>query len=1089
MQRKVLVATVAAAPLLAMAFGAYAETVVNTARTTPIATATATTGGTADDVKIDAAGSVKLTAAGAIVTLNSNNKVTNAGTIATTGVNDSIGIMILGGTTGTVTNSAAINLSEDYTPTDTDSDGDLDGLFATGQNRYGILLDGPGVFTGDIVQEAAGSIIIEGNNSAAIWLKSGLVGNLKLANNIAVTGNNSYGLRIDGPVTGKVTNESNITVSGANAVGIAVNGAINGAFVVQSSVATTGYRYTSRPTSAAQAAILDADDLLQGGSAVQVTANVTGGILLDAPPVDASSTNTDEDSDGVADSAEGTASLTTFGAAPALLIGSNTNSVAVGAVGAGDKAYGLISRGSIVSNGVYDGVSSTAVQLGGDTGQTAALAGGMRLDSATSATAYDTRQTGSVVVNATGVLLKAGASAPTIWNRGPITATTVAENASDARGVVIEAGASATTLRNAGSISATVGGEKGSAYGILDRSGSLTTIENTGKIIAAVVATDDADDADDADFLTTNEVVTGKAVAIDVAANTTGVTLTQNGLNDGDDGADGVADTDTDGDGVDDADEPSLFGAIRFGSGADTFNVLNGTVSGDISFGAGADRLNISGGAFMAGALSDSGGDLAISLGSGVLNITNSETINITSLDIASTGKLVFTADPAAGTATKLVASGAVNIVSGASLGLRLTSLLKDPKTYTVITGGSLTAGAINQDLLGNAPYLYKASSRTDANNAYIDVRRRTAAEIGMSRSQASAYDAVVGALGQNTDLASAFLRRNDRDTFLEYYNQMLPDQGEGLFSALASANQQISAATAMRPDPGDRYGPDSIWVQELNTLVRRDSDATLGSDTQALGFVGGYEAMGDAGGALGLTLAFVSVEEHDIAAKVGEQTSSSFLQGGAYWRRAVGGWRMNAGGGGGYGWFEGDRRFIAGDDNADGAADLILKNSAKWNGATANAFAGLGYEAKFGRFYARPEARFDYLWMREGERKEAGGGAGFDLLVDERTSSNLSGEAGVAFGADFGSDVWWRPEVRVGYRQTIAGEVGDTIARFTGGNPFTLAALDDKQGALTLGFAVRAGTPMSYLALEGSAEATKRQKKYNVRLIGRAMF
>ena len=74
MQRKVLVATVATAPLLAMAFGAYAETVVNTARTTPIATATATAGGTADDVKIDAAGSIKPTTAGAMVTLNSNNK-------------------------------------------------------------------------------------------------------------------------------------------------------------------------------------------------------------------------------------------------------------------------------------------------------------------------------------------------------------------------------------------------------------------------------------------------------------------------------------------------------------------------------------------------------------------------------------------------------------------------------------------------------------------------------------------------------------------------------------------------------------------------------------------------------------------------------------------------------------------------------------------------------------------------------------------------------------------------------------------------------------------------------------------------------
>ncbi len=41
----------------------------------------------------------------------------------------------------------------------------------------------------------------------------------------------------------------------------------------------------------------------------------------------------------------------------------------------------------------------------------------------------------------------------------------------------------------------------------------------------------------------------------------------------------------------------------------------------------------------------------------------------------------------------------------------------------------------------------------------------------------------------------------------------------------------------------------------------------------------------------------------------------------------------------------------------------------------------------------------------------------------------------------------------------------------------------------MTLGFALRAGTPMSYLALEANAEAAKKQKRYNLKLTGRAMF
>jgi hypothetical protein len=141
-------------------------------------------------------------------------------------------------------------------------------------------------------------------------------------------------------------------------------------------------------------------------------------------------------------------------------------------------------------------------------------------------------------------------------------------------------------------ISTTLGGEKGNAYGVIDYSGLLTNMQNNGKIIASVVATDDDLDKDDADLDPSNEVVTGKAVAIDVSRNTSGVTLVQNGINDGDDNADGVADADADGDGVDDAEEPAIIGAVKFGSGNDTFKVLNGSVIGDIAFGAGADTLS-----------------------------------------------------------------------------------------------------------------------------------------------------------------------------------------------------------------------------------------------------------------------------------------------------------------------------------------------------------------------------------------------------------------------------------------------------------------------------------------------------------------
>jgi hypothetical protein len=1082
MQRKVLVATVAAAPILALAFAASAETTVSNARTTPIATSSAASGA-ADDVKVTADGSIKPTTAGALITLDSNNKVTNLGTLATVGVNGSTGVLILGGNSGSVTNSSTLSLTEDYTATDTDSDGDIDGAFALGSNRYGVRLTGSSAFTGDITHESAGTISIEGNTSAGISLESQLTGKLTSLGSISVLGDNSFGVRVAAPVTGAVILGGTISTQGANAVGAAIDSTVTGPLTLQGSISATGYRYTTRPGTTALDK-LDADDLLQGGPGVRVGGNVTGGVLLQG-----SNTTTVVGTDGTSvttlttSSTSGSSSIAAYGGAPALLIGSATQNVTLGAVGTADNAYGLVAKGTIAAAGVYDKISATGLQIGvGSGGFATTLTGGLRNDGQVTATAFE--------ANATGLQLNAGASAAEILNRGAIAGSSTSYAGSgvtaSARGIVIGTGATATSLNNRATISAARIGETGDAVAVLDQAGTLKTINNTGAISASIGAPSTKRDG-------TSATVTaaGSTIALDLRANSSGVTLTQSSpasyaststypSTDTVTSTTGSATTTS---------TPSITGDVLFGAGDDTLNLLSGNLIGAMTFGAGADRLTIDGSALALGNLTDSDGRLVINVASGNLGIANAATINITSLNVGATSKVLFTVDPTAGTNTRLVVSGAATVATGADLGIRLTGLVKQPTTYTVISAGTLSAGTLGQGLLSESPYLYVASSRADAKNVYVDVRRRSATEIGMNRSESSAYDAVFAALGNDSSLATTVLAQNAKDGFLDLYDQLLPDQGEGLFASLQAADQLISAATAVKPDPGERYGPDSLWIQEINSLVRRDKGATAGSDNQAFGFVGGYEAMGDAGGALGLTLAYLNVEEHDTVAKVGEQTTASFVQGGAYWRRSIGGLRLNAGGGAGYGWFTGDRRFIAPDVNGDGVADLILKNSADWTGATLNAFAGAAYEHKFGRYFVRPESRFDYVWLREGQRKESGGGSGFDLTVAERTSSNLSGEFGIALGADFGKDVWWRPEVRVGYRQTLAGDVGATVAQFSKGSPFTLAALNDKQGAATLGFSLKAGTPMSYLAVEGGVESAKKQKRYNLRLAGRAMF
>lgn len=1091
MVRMRLLATVAAAPLLLFAGVASAETTISNNRTTPISTSTAN-GGAADDVKIAGGGKIELTTAGPAVTVDSSNDFTNDGSIVIKDVDNAIGVLVQGGNTTDVANNGTIVLDDDYTPKDDDKDGDDDGPLAEGENKWGIKVVGPGALTGSI--KNTGSIQIAGNNSGGISLETDLVGDFVNSGTVSVVGTNAVGINIAGNVTGAtnparaVEVRGTVSVIGENAVGLDVSGDVAGTLLIQGGISARGYRYSSRPFLAETRAKLDDDDKLQGGSAVRVTSNITGGILLDVAPADEDEDEDDEDGDGVIDTAEGAATITVLGEAPAIQIGSETEAITIGNVGVGDNAYGLIIRGTVSSDGLLDNVSSTGIQIGTDSGNAVDLGGGIRMDGALTARTYNS--------NARALWLRNGASADVIDIGGIVSAvgtTTSAPLASETPilvvGLQIDQLANVGTLRIDGTVAATGGGERVAAYGIVDLSGTVTLIETTGNIVASVITTDDADDGDDTDTDPSNEAHLNTAVAIDVSANTTGVTIRQTGRIDGDDGDDDIEDADEDGDGVDDADEPNIVGDIRFGSGADVLDLRNGVMTGSVSFGDGADTFILAGGADFKGGITDTDGQLDIDIANGKATITNAQVINATSLNVGADSSLTVTIDPTAnggaGANTMLVVNTAT-FANGAAIGVELTDLIDGPQSYTIVQAGTLTAGTLDQELLGNSPYLFVAEARADeaAGEVYVDVRRRTAAEMNLNAGEAAALDAVYEALSEDEGVRDAFLATTDRKDFLKLYDQLLPDQGEGLFSALDLATLGIARLTGTRPDLKERYGPDSFWLQEINVGVLREAGVSLGSETKAFGFIGGYEAMGDDGGALGVTLAYLNAEEKDDVAQVGEQTNISLVEAGVYWRRAAGPWLFSVRGAAGYGWFEGERRFV------DPSTGLVREASATWGGYTLSANAMAGYEARFGRFYVRPTLSVDYFYLSEGERRETGGGGSFNLIVDERTSSRLSASAELAVGATFGRDTWWRPELRVGYRQILAGEIGDTTARFTNGTTgFTLTPMEAGEGAVVLGLALRAGTPMSYMALEGEVESSDGEERYNLRVSGRMMF
>jgi hypothetical protein len=528
---------------------------------------------------------------------------------------------------------------------------------------------------------------------------------------------------------------------------------------------------------------------------------------------------------------------------------------------------------------------------------------------------------------------------PTVTLEGLIQSTITATTTGAARVVSIEQGAGVQTVRNTRRLEARSPDLPATPWSCRTARARSAWCENTGVMLAFHQPA-------------SGEAVTGRNIAVDVSTSTNAVTVRQSGVTDGDDLGDNIADPDADKDGVDDADEPSITGDILFGSGADRLEALNGEVLGAIAFGAGADTLLIDGGARVAGNVTDSDGRLAIDLRRGVLELTNGQTLQASSLAVGAQSSLLVTLNPAA-SGPLLDISGAASFASGSRLGIRLTSLIQGPQRFQVVRAGSLNASGLNASLEQDTPFLFVSSLAVDsaANTINVDVRRRTAAEAGLNRAQGGAFDAVYDALGRDATLRDAFLARTSRQGLLELYEQILPEHAGGALYALASGGEALSRAIRDRPARG--VGPDGAWVQEVGYYVSRDAGEDSGFDGRGFGLMGGVETAAF-GGAVGLSAALMNAEIEEPTSGVSESLSATVFEGGLYWRGDFGGLTTSVRGAVGWANFNSERQFVSASAGIDRSAN------ADWNGLTATAHAGAAYRAEFGRFFVRPEVSVD---------------------------------------------------------------------------------------------------------------------------------
>ena len=1010
---------------------AFAETLIKDARTTPVRTATANNGA-ADSVTIDTTGSIKLSSGTAIL-MDSNHAVTNKGTITITDANGATGINALPNTSGAITNSGTITIDEAYTPTDTDKDGDLDGTFAQGSGRYGIRV-GTG-HSGNILN--SGTVTVEGNNSFGLAVDGPLTGNLTNSGKIDVLGDNGFGIRA-GNVSGNVVLEGSISVRGANSVGAALTGDIGGALRVQGAIAASGYRSITPPSDVSK---LDGDDLLQGGNALRVSGNVAGGIILDAPPKNADPKDDDEDKDGVKDADEGTASVTAYGGAAAFQIGAADRAVTVGPIAGNAQGHGLVINGLVSGQGVYKAVDGNGLVIGG-LGQAVTIAGGMTVGGRIEASSLDQ--------NATALRIGNLARVNDILVTGSVAAAGGGAEGTRVTAIQIDAGAISTTLTNKGTIQAKVNGDKAVGAAIVDRAGTLATIVNQGRIaVEGATGTD-------------------RAIAFDLAANTSGVTITQSRLS-----ATATA--------------PEITGNILLGSGNDFIDASAGKITGKIVFGAGNDRLRLSTDASYAGAVSfgsgtaeltladkasfsgsadfadaaatlrlggtskfsgtiAGGSGTAVTIDGGTLALLNTGAVRLASLTVGGNATLGVLINGIGGTNTLIDVAGTAQFAAGSKVLVNLNSVERSPGTYTFLRAGALAgAPALLTDSV-SLPFLFKGQVQTDlaANTASIVITRKSVAELGLNTSEAGAFDAIAKAVDKDARVAGSLLTIRDGETLRSSLQQMLPDHAGGSFETVTLASR---SATRFIADPGSYVadmGGWGFWVQQNVWGGSKGLGSTAAYDVSGWGLNGGTEVATGLG-KFGFALGYMNGKS-DNGTNSNDLMTRQF-EGNLYWRGSWGGLYAFAKAGYGHVDFDSKRFFMG----TDLQGDVQKTSEGEWNGRLATASGGLSYAIPAGRLHIRPSLSLDYYRLSEKGYQEKGGGDALDLTVDRRKSDELVLNTGLALAYDLGSveDGMGQPrfELEGGRRQILSGDLGVTSARFKGGDKFTLTPEDRTSG------------------------------------------
>lgn len=1014
-------------PLVAMLAIAPAQAdplTVSNAQTTPAATATASNG-TPGDITVNSGGSIIVSDVGPAVTVNSNNNLTNNGTIQSSAMSGATAVLVNSSSTPlttTINNTSVIGVSG-----------------AGGSGNYGIRIVGQGV-TGSIVSGSSSSLSVLGDNSYGLSVEAPFTGNIAV-NSFSVSGTNSIGVSVTAPVTGKLTITGTNGSSGANGTGVLVAAPISGTFDQQGSI--TGGQASQTVTNADGSTTTV--PAAPGIAGVHIAASLGGGFVNDRFFVDSkgnvvadsAATSTDTLIKGTISETVGTPGVLI---SPLAANGSDVVLSPVGAVGSAE-GYGFVNKGTIASSSTDSGLSATGIRIAG------ASANGLTSNVIVDQGLVNT-STGAVAVTAdegtaTGLSIGANTSVPTIVNQGSIDANgsiTGAGATASAYAIDIGAGAQVGSIDNSGTIGAQVSssGFGGPATGIRDQSGSLASITNSGTITATAA--------------------TGAAArAIDLSAGTAPQTITNSG---------------------------SITGDILFGSGNGTYASNSGTLNGTLAFGAGSNLLSLDGTTAFASPVTVGGGTLAVNLaGTSSLNLGNTPPV-LSSLSATGQSQLAV---PVVATGPGLTVTGQASFVDQSHIKLAITQQVGTAPITVLSAGGGITTDHFSTLISGTStPFLYTLDNYAINGNALeVTLHRKSGLEAGFAPGVAPLFDQSLVAFG-NGPTFQAIANLPDQKSLLGAYRQIEPPGFGSMPIRLAQDLQSAGAgvvrgrldALAAAP-PGASGTVDdparlSPWIEENVSLLRHsDSVADPGFKSNTFDISVGADyalarnlAVGVAG-----TFAWNDVHLAGMTSLDGHPFSVNSLMADVY-----GGW--NSGpffvqlvGSFAHNRYNFHRQISIG--------SISATQVARWNGYQISGDIVGGMRFRFGRWTITPSDAFSYVRLHQSGYQTTGGGD-IDLIVQGKndTATLNTARLGLGYRLPLSEDTALDMAIRAGYIVHLDKHVNPLTAQFTaGGSPFEMSTVAYRGNAFQEGGSVVYEMPGFYL---GVTADRSQEKQFN---------